>query len=87
MIHTKVGRYILTILLALDELINAIFGGYAGETISYRFAFNAQMGKISGCIFCKIIEYFLPDHCSLETPSKADRLSRGSIYIDTKGEI
>ena len=73
-----VGRYILTVLLGLDQLVNAIFGGYADETISYRLAMDSSQGKWYGCWFCYLIQKIIPNHCDLNTPSKADKLTRGS---------
>jgi hypothetical protein len=73
-------NYILTVLLAIDQLANAFIGGYADETISYRMSIDAQEGRFVGCWFCKMIEYFLPDHCNLELPSKSLKLSRGATW-------
>lgn len=70
-------RYFLTVLLALDELINAITGGYADETISERLAIDNSEGKLVGCVFCRIMQLLIPDHCSLTKPGKAARLTRG----------
>jgi hypothetical protein len=88
MIHNVIGRYILTVLLALDQLVNALIGGYADETLSYRIAIAAQEGKQYGCVLCKLIELVIPGHCSLEKPSKAARLSRGATFhIPTQGGV
>jgi len=74
------SRYVLTVLLALDQLGNALLGGYADETISYRAAVANAEGKIWGCCFCNLIERLMPDHCNLEMPSKALELSRGATW-------
>jgi len=72
-------KYLKRIALGFDMMVNAILGGYAGETISFRMAVNAAMGKPLGCLFCRVIEWFVPEHCDLEQPSKEDRLSRGWV--------
>jgi hypothetical protein len=68
--------YLQTVLLMLDELVNAICGGYADETISYRLALNAKNGGRVGCLFCKLIQVIVPGHCDLSKPSKASKLAR-----------
>jgi hypothetical protein len=73
-------QYVLTVLLGLDQLVNALFAGYADETISYRAAIANSEGKLWGCWFCNIIQKIIPDHCNLETPSKALKLSRGATW-------
>ncbi len=73
-------NYILSVLLALDQFINAVLGGYPTETISYRAAFAAQRGKRWGCVVCRVLEWVIPNHCDLQNTSKADRLSRGGVY-------
>ncbi len=69
-------RWVLTVLLQIDELISALFGGYANESISYRFALNAAGGGKWGCLFCRLMERVWPKHCDLSVPSKAQLLSR-----------
>ena len=69
-------RWALTVLIELDEFVNALTGGYANETISRRMAFSAARGKFAGCLFCKLIEKIWPRHCDLSVPSKAEELSR-----------
>ncbi|WP_065755168.1 hypothetical protein [Bradyrhizobium paxllaeri] len=73
-------RYVLTVLLAIDQLLNALLGGYADETISYRASIAAAEGRAWGCIFCKWIERWWPSHCDLEQPPKALKLSRGATW-------
>jgi hypothetical protein len=44
-----IKRYLLNILIALDQFINALFGGDPDETISSRF------GKLPQCSFCRFV--------------------------------
>lgn len=62
------GRYILNILIALDQLVNAMIGGYPDETLSASAWLGEQQGKIIPCIMRPVIDLlFWPierDHCS-----------------------
>ncbi len=74
----SLGRYVMRVLLGLDQLVNALLGGYPTETISWRAAFANARGEWWGCVLCKIVERWLPRHCDLSLPSKSERLGRGS---------
>lgn len=74
-------HYILSVLVAFDQFINALTGGYPNETISYRASINAQLGGRWGCILCKFLEWIDPGHCDLTQPTKTDKLSRGATYL------
>lgn len=53
-------RYILNILIAIDQLFNASFAGNPDETISSR------LGKCAKWIckaICRILDFFEKDHC------------------------
>ena len=78
-------RYFLRILLALDQLVNALTGGYADETISYRAALAQQDGEAWGCVLCRVVEVFIPNHCDLREISKAEKLSRGGTFAREHG--
>lgn len=56
-----VKRYILYVLIAIDQLINAMLGGYPDETLSSR------MGKRPDCpvcrFICKLLDIVDKDHC------------------------
>lgn len=57
--------YITNILLALDQLANALFGGKSDETISaraYRQQFKKKRWKIARIIIDKLF-FFQKDHC------------------------
>lgn len=61
------GRYILNILIALDQLINTMVGGYPDETLSASAWLGEQQGKLIPCIMRPVIDFlFWPmerDHC------------------------
>jgi hypothetical protein len=78
-------RYLLRVFLALDQLVNALAFGYSDETISYRAALASQNGQAWGCVLCKVVEWFMPDHCNLQKVSKAEKLSRGGTYAADHG--
>lgn len=59
-------QHIFQILIAVDQLINTIFLGYADETISSRMYRYEQEEKILGKIFRPIIDkifWFQKEHC------------------------
>lgn len=54
------------ILIAIDQLVNTLLGGYADETLSARAWRTERDGKIFGKIFRSIIDGFFfwdPNHC------------------------
>jgi hypothetical protein len=38
-----------------SQLVNALFGGYPDETISFRSATARDQGKRWGCVLCKLL--------------------------------
>lgn len=60
-------RYVLNILIALDQLVNTLIGGYPDETLSASAYLGEREGKWYGRIFRPIIDFlFWPlqrDHC------------------------
>lgn len=60
-------RYILNILIAVDQLINTLIGGYPDETLSASAYLGEREGKILPRFFRPVIDFlFLPferDHC------------------------
>ena len=57
-------RYLINILVALDQLLNTIFGGDPDETMSSRAGKDRDRGRIVGCILCKFLDIFERDHCT-----------------------
>lgn len=51
--------------LALNRLINTIFGGHSAETISLRSAKGWSRGEPMGCILCKFLDFFSSEHCRM----------------------
>lgn len=60
-------EYVLHVLIALDQLANALLGGAADETLSARAYRTEQQGKVLGRVFRPVIDWlFIPferDHC------------------------
>lgn len=60
-------RYILNVLIAADQLVNTLIGGYPDETISAAAWRGEQSGRIAGKIMRPVIDFlFLPlerSHC------------------------
>jgi hypothetical protein len=61
-------KYILNVLIAIDQLVNALIGGYPDETLSASAWLGEQQGKFFPCIFRPLIDFlFLPierNHCA-----------------------
>lgn len=49
--------------IAHDQLANTAFGGDEDETISSRAGKAARAGKRWGCVLCKLLDKFDPEHC------------------------
>lgn len=55
--------WLFNILVALDQLANAIFFGDPDETVSSRAGKAKRAGKCWGCFLCKILDWIDPHHC------------------------
>jgi len=64
------GRYVFSLLVALDQFANAIFAGYPDETVSLRAARARDKGEQWGCVLCKLLDKFEKDHCTKAQISK-----------------
>lgn len=77
-------RYILNILIAIDQFFNTLIGGYPDETISASCWIGEQQGKILPCFFRPIIDFifrpFGTDHCRLAYESEVNRLQLPNTY-------
>jgi hypothetical protein len=57
-------RYVWNLLIALDQLMNAILLGDPRETISSRADKARAEGKKWGCILCKLLDKIQTGHCA-----------------------
>jgi hypothetical protein len=58
--------YLLHVLIAIDQLANALLGGAADETLSARAWRAEAQGKVLGRVFRPMIDaifFFDPQHC------------------------
>jgi len=55
--------YLWNIFVALDQLANALLGGFPDETISSRAAKAQRSGKLWGCVLCRLLHLIDSDHC------------------------
>lgn len=72
----KLGSYIFQLLLAVDQLINALFGGMADETLSSRVYRAEKKNKKYGKFFRPIIDgifFWQDDHCFYSYISEVKR--------------
>ena len=51
------AQYLKQVLIALDQLINALLGGMADETLSARAWRTEQDGKMFGRLFRPVIDF------------------------------
>lgn len=57
-------RFLINLLLMLDETGNTLTGGSPNETISERAAKARNNGKRWGCILCSILDRIQANHCN-----------------------
>lgn len=50
--------------VSFDQLANTAFGGHEDETISSRAGKARLKGRPWGCVLCKWLDWFDPDHCA-----------------------
>lgn len=65
-------RYFLNVLIAIDQLLNALLAGDPDETISSRMGKYVARGRgFIPCVLCKLLDIIFreKDHCknSIET--------------------
>lgn len=57
-------RYFLNVLVAVDQLGNAVLAGDPDETVSSRAAKAAERGRRWGCVLCRVLHWFDRNHCA-----------------------
>ncbi|TAL13929.1 hypothetical protein EPN95_04550 [Patescibacteria group bacterium] len=69
-------RYIMNVLVSLDQMGNAMTGGDPDETISSRAGKAHKKGKTWGKVMCKFLAWFDKGHCkkSIEEDEGGDGL-------------
>lgn len=67
-------KYLLNLLIALDQGVNTFLGGDPDETISSRAGKGQAQGKRWACVLCRFLDWFQRDHCvkSIERNEGAD---------------
>ena len=66
-------RWVMNMLIALDQLGNSMMGGSPDETISSRSARAAQKGHRWGRWMCKGLNWLDPNHCEDAIRSEVER--------------
>lgn len=56
-------QWALNVLIALDQLANAIALGSPDETVSSRAGKAMLKGEAWGCVLCKLLNLLQRDHC------------------------
>lgn len=59
--------WLINVLVALDQLVNALFGGWADETISSRAYRMQNKTFVWQCLrrAIDLLLFFQPDHCCI----------------------
>lgn len=56
-------RYLLNVMVWLDQGLNTLTGGDPDETVSSRAAKAMKEGRKWGCILCRLLDLVDKDHC------------------------
>lgn len=56
-------RYVMNLLILLDQALNTLAAGSPNETISERAAKARNEGKEWGCVLCRFLGWINPGHC------------------------
>lgn len=60
-----IERYGRNLLVLLDEAVNVVvLWGNPHESISQHAAFSARDGRRWGCVLCRVLDWFQPNHCA-----------------------
>ena len=68
------GAYLTRVLIALDQLGNALAGGSPVETISARAARGTRAHKRGWCYLCRLLALFQSHHCVIALRDESSRL-------------
>jgi hypothetical protein len=55
--------YFRRLFVAVDQLLNVVFGGHEDETISSRIAKDRRRGHKFACVLCRVLDWLDPHHC------------------------
>lgn len=75
--------YLLHVLIAIDQLANALLGGAADETLSARAWRAESQGKVLGRVLRPLIDtllWFDKDHCYKAWKAERDRTQIDGSY-------
>ena len=69
------GRRLSQVPIAIDQLVNTLFGGWADETISSVAWRKRNDGKGWAFLHCLVdcLFFWQPDHCKMAYESELDR--------------
>jgi hypothetical protein len=72
------------VLIAFDQLVNAVFRGRPNQTISSRAADARGAGRWWGCKLCEFLDLFDPGHCEL---ARLGDIQRAQKVIEDLSDI
>lgn len=70
------NRFLLNVLVWIDEGLNTLTLGSPDETVSSRAAKSRDKGQLFGCVLCRLLDWIKPGHCteSLQPSAGADAI-------------
>ena len=78
----RLKRYVLALSLAGNQLVNALSGGSASETVSSRLGHARLHGSKAARAGCRVLEFLDPhthiegrDHCAKAVKNHHDRMA------------
>lgn len=58
-----VRRYLIRVLISVDQMANTLLGGCPDETISDSLYRHKTEGAKFACVLCRFLDLFERDHC------------------------
>lgn len=77
-------RWLLNVLIAADQLGNAILGGAPDETISSRAGRGAFLGRRLSGWLCRFLNWLEPDHCQQAVESEVHGTQESAAIRDLR---
>lgn len=66
-------NYVFKVLVAIDQLLNALLNGSPDETLSSRLGKGERRGCRVCWFFCRILDIFEKNHCALSIEEDEDK--------------
>jgi len=81
-----VKRYLIALSIASNQLVNAVTGGSANETVSSRLARAREHGSRPAVVGCRVLEFLdvhkhvnNRDHCAKAAKNQIERMAKAAV--------